>query len=595
MKYSEELIEEVRQRSDIVSVIGQYVTLKKKGNNYFGLCPFHNEKTGSFSVSVTKQMYYCFGCHAAGSVFTFLREYENLTFQEALKELAQRAGIDLPDAPMTAEERQQADASQQMYAMYRDAANFYYKVLYSPAGQAGMNYLLNRGLSPETIKKYGLGYAPSGNAPLYNYLKKKGYSDRQMKEGGLVRFDENRGARDYFWNRVMFPIMDKNSHVIAFGGRVMGDGEPKYLNSQESLIFKKSKNLYGQQVACKNHSDVLLICEGYMDVISLHQAGFTNAVAALGTAFNIDHVVSIKRMFRGKDKVVLTFDSDGAGRNAALKAIPVLKDGGMEDIRVLTMKPCKDPDEFIKAYGAEAYQKRIDEAKNAFLFEVEILREGVDLTNPDQKTKYQHAIAGKLVQMEDEIRRTNYMEAVCRQESIDFGEMKRLVNKLGMEMVNRKAYEDNQEMYRKKVDPQDGMLRTEQLLLTWLCEYPSLVQVIEPVVGPEDFQEELTRQLAAQVYEQARQGKVEPAKILDSYSETDVDQARVAGYFHYKLPEGLSPDEMDKALTETVQNVKRDSLRRRSAGSKDVAELQKFMVALSTVNQISLKVPRMGQ
>ena len=350
MYYPEEVVEEVREKNDIVDVISGYVKLQKKGANYFGLCPFHNEKSPSFSVSPGKQMYYCFGCGAGGNVITFLMEYENYTFPEALKFLADRAGVALPKMEYQKEAREQADLKARLLEVNKLAANYFYHQLKSPAGQAGYRYLHDkRELKDPTILRFGLGFANKTSDDLYRFLKEKGYEDSFLKETGLVTIEE-RGGRDKFWNRVMFPIMDIHNRVIGFGGRVMGDGEPKYLNSPETKIFDKSRNLYGLNYARTSREKYMLVCEGYLDVISLHQAGFTNAVASLGTAFTSQHASVLKRY---TDQVILTYDSDGAGVKAALRAIPILREAGISS-KVLNMKPYKDPDEFIKNLGPDS-------------------------------------------------------------------------------------------------------------------------------------------------------------------------------------------------------------------------------------------------
>ena len=294
MFYSEDVVEEIRTRNDIVDVISSYVPLKKKGSNYFGLCPFHNEKSPSFSVTREKQMYHCFGCGASGNVFTFVMEYENYTFPEALQYLAQRAGMELKTRELSPEEKRQADYKSLLRQMNKDAANYFYYLLSQKQGQAARNYLEQRQLSNETIKKFGLGYSDKYSDDLYRYLKSKGYKDEDLKNSGLVTIDE-KGATDKFWNRVMFPIMDVNNKVIGFGGRVLGDGKPKYLNSMETKLFDKSRNLYGLNYARTTRRSEMIICEGYMDVIALHQAGFTNAVASLGTALTSNQASLLKR------------------------------------------------------------------------------------------------------------------------------------------------------------------------------------------------------------------------------------------------------------------------------------------------------------
>ena len=381
-RYSDELIEEVRSRNDIVDVISQYVRLSKKGSTYFGLCPFHNEKTGSFSVSPNKQMYYCFGCHAGGNVFTFLMQYENYTFGEAMEALAERAGVDLPKQEYTAAQRQEADRRARLLEINKEAAKYFFVLLRGERGKRALDYFKKRALSDETIHKFGLGYSDQYSDDLYRYLRSKGYDDEILKDSGLVTIDEVRGGHDKFWNRAMFPIMDVHNKVIGFGGRVMGDGEPKYLNSPETKIFDKSRNLYGLNFARATKKPQLLLCEGYMDVIALHQAGFDNAVASLGTALTSGHANLLKRYTK---EVYLTYDSDGAGIKAALRAIPILKEVGITT-KIINMKPYKDPDEFIKALGAGAYQERIDQAENSFLFEVRMEEQQHDMHDPEGKT-----------------------------------------------------------------------------------------------------------------------------------------------------------------------------------------------------------------
>jgi len=335
MYYPDELVEEVRSRNDIVDVVGGYVRLQKKGASYFGLCPFHNEKSPSFSVSPQKQMYYCFGCGAGGNVFTFLMNYENDTFPEAIKTLADRAGIDLPEIEYSEEMKKEADKKALLLEINKEAAKYFYYQLRSPQGAIGHQYLTKRELSEETMKQFGLGYSNKFSNDLVQYLKQKGYQDEMIIQAGLAAGNEAKGVHDKFWNRVMFPIQDINHRVIGFGGRVMGEGEPKYLNSPETMIFDKSRNLYGLNFARSSRRDHIILCEGYMDVISMHQAGFTQAVASLGTAFTSGQANLLHRF---TDTVILSYDSDGAGTKAALRAIGILRENGMT-ARVLNLEP----------------------------------------------------------------------------------------------------------------------------------------------------------------------------------------------------------------------------------------------------------------
>ena len=404
MYYPDEVIEEVRMKNDIVDVISGYVKLQKKGANYFGLCPFHNEKSPSFSVSPGKQMYYCFGCGAGGNVITFLMEYENYTFQEALSSLADRAGVNLPKMEYSREAREQADLRARLLEVNKLAANYFYYQMKQPQGKAAYDYFhLKRGLADEIIVHFGLGYSNKTSDDLYRYLKGKGYEDSFLKDTGLVTLEE-RGGRDKFWNRVMFPIMDVNNRVIGFGGRVMGDGEPKYLNSPETKLFDKSRNLYGLNYARLSREGYLLICEGYLDVISLHQAGFTNAVASLGTAFTSQHANVLKRY---TDQVILTYDSDGAGVKAALRAIPILKEVGMS-IKVLNMKPYKDPDEFIKQFGRDAFLRLLDQSENQVDYRLEQIRKKYDLSDDSQKVGFLQEAAQLLSSLPSAVEREIY-------------------------------------------------------------------------------------------------------------------------------------------------------------------------------------------
>ena len=384
MRYSDDIIEEVRMKNDIVDVISQYVKLTRKGSSYFGLCPFHNEKTPSFSVTPSKQMYYCFGCGAGGNVYNFIMEYENYSFGEALSHLADRAGVELPKIEYSREAKEKAEQRAALLEINKLAAQYFYYQLRRESGKTAHGYLLGRGLSEETIRKFGLGYSDKYSDDLYKYLKSKGYSDDLLRESGLFNVDERRGMYDKFWNRVIFPIMDVNNRVIGFGGRVMGDGKPKYLNSPETKIFDKSRNLYGLNVARTTRKNYLILCEGYMDVIAMHQAGFTNAVASLGTALTSGHASLVKRYTK---EVLLLYDSDGAGVRAALRAIPILREAGVTS-RVVSLKPWKDPDEFIKNEGAEAFEERLNQAMDSFMFRVHIAEQDFAMDAPQGQNQF---------------------------------------------------------------------------------------------------------------------------------------------------------------------------------------------------------------
>ena len=607
MYYPDEVIEEVRMKNDIVDVISGYVKLQKKGANYFGLCPFHNEKSPSFSVSPGKQMYYCFGCGAGGNVITFLMEYENYTFQEALSSLADRAGVNLPKMEYSREAREQADLRARLLEVNKLAANYFYYQMKQPQGKAAYDYFhLKRGLADETIVHFGLGYSNKTSDDLYRYLKGKGYEDSFLKDTGLVTLEE-RGGRDKFWNRVMFPIMDVNKRVIGFGGRVMGDGEPKYLNSPETKLFDKSRNLYGLNYARLSREGYLLICEGYLDVISLHQAGFTNAVASLGTAFTSQHANVLKRY---TDQVILTYDSDGAGVKAALRAIPILKEVGMS-IKVLNMKPYKDPDEFIKNMGAEAFRQRIKEAKNSFLFEVDVLRRGYEMDDPEQKTKFYQETARKLLQFGEALERENYLQAVAREQMIPAEELRGLVNRMGMSMglkageslnhSGRVVPQETQEEESggsglsgsrkpRRPDKEDGIRRSQRLLLTWLIETPALFEKIEGIITADDFVENLYHQVAQMVFDGHREGNLNPAAILSRFINDEDQYKEVAALFNASLKESLNNEEQKKAFSETVMKVRKNSLDVASRNAKDITQLQEIIRQQAALKQLHISL-----
>lgn len=580
MYYPDEVIEEVRSSNNIVDVIGSYVRLQKKGSSYFGLCPFHNEKSPSFSVSPNKQMYYCFGCGAGGNVFTFIMEYENQTFPEAMKVLADRAGIALPEAELTEEQKRERNKRQLLLEINKTAANYFYYQLNNEQGQQAREYLENRKLSKETQIHFGLGYASKYSNDLYQYLKKKGYSDQILKETGLLTYDEKHGAHDKFWNRVMFPIMDVNNKVIGFGGRVMGDGTPKYLNSPETMLFDKSRNLYGLNYARTSRKSYMIICEGYMDVIAMHQAGFTNAVASLGTAFTMQHSVLLKRYTQ---EVRLAYDSDGAGQKAALRAIPILKSAGI-NVRVIHMNPYKDPDEFIKNLGTEAFQERIDAAESSFMFEISVLEKNYKQSDPEGRASFMKAMARRLLQFPQELERNIYIDAIAGRYGIASEELKRMVNSFGASMSREQVEEaiyqqqEQEEMpVKKRAEKENSVLTAQKLFLTWLIEDPSLYDKIKDYIDEDDFEDPLYHKAATLVFEELKvTGQVTPARILNQFEDVE-EQKTAASLFNTKLKTDDDPAIREKALNETVKRIKKNSLELKSRSVREISDLQKII------------------
>ena len=589
MFYPDELIEEVRSRNDIVDVISGYVHLQKKGANYFGLCPFHNEKSPSFSVSRSKQMYYCFGCGAGGNVFTFLMEYENDTFPEAVKALADRAGISLPEADESEEAKREQSKRSRLLAINKEAAKYFYFQLRAKQGEPGLHYLRKRQLTDETIHRFGLGYAIKTADDLVLYLKGKGYSEELIREAGLCNTDEKHGMYDKFWNRVMFPIEDINHRVIGFGGRVMGDGKPKYLNSPETPIFDKSRNLYGLNFARSSRKGNIILCEGYMDVIAMHQAGFNQAVASLGTAFTLGQAGLLKRYTK---EVLLSYDSDGAGVKAALRAIGILKEAGLTG-RVINLEPYKDPDEFIKNLGAEVFQERIDNAENSFLFEIRMLQREYDLNDPEKKTEFHRAVAKKLCEFPEEVERENYLEAVAEKYHIGFESLRKLVASTAASTGLARPVERPKSGIQKKTTPEDNVKKTQRLLLTWLAEEPQIYPKIAAFLSAEDFTEELYRKVADRLFENLSRGEVNAAAIISMFPEEE-EQREAAAIFNTSLVEPETKKEKEKALHDILVFVKRisyeynsgrlgsdvEALNRVIAGKKALEELSKTHISL---------------
>ena len=584
MYYSEDVIEEVRRSADIVDIIGSYVTLKKKGNSYFGLCPFHSEKTGSFSVSRQKQMYYCFGCGAGGNVFTFLMEYENTNFVEAVQMLAERSGITLPEVSKSAVDKKLQDEKNILLAIEKEAAKYYYAYLRSEKGSQAMKYLTDRGLSAETIHKFGLGASPKFSDGLYIYLKNKSYTDKQLADSGLIVYDERKGAYDRFWNRVMFPIMDVGGRVIGFGGRVMGDAKPKYLNSPESVIFDKSRNLYGLNFARSTRVKHIMLCEGYMDVISMHQAGFTNAVASLGTAFTHGHANLLKRY---TDEVLLLYDSDDAGIKAALRAIPILVDAGLS-AKVVDLSPYKDPDDLVKAIGPEGLKQRIDTAMDSFLFEIKTARRSYDMDTPRQATEFYRYVAGRLLAFETDLERKTYTQAVANMLQISYKELANFVTSEGIVQGGKPVVvRPKSAIVSDKKPKDDGRLKSQRLILTWICDEPGLYKAIKKYLSYEDFSEGIYQNVAKELFAQLDKGEYSPASITSAYRDEE-DMRVLAQIFNTQLQHIESDEKKAEVISELIYKIRSLSLEqeKEKLNVADMSAMQRFIKKKQELDKI---------
>ena len=565
--YSNDIIDEVRSQNEIVDVISGYIKIQKRGANYTGLCPFHSEKTPSFSVSPGKQIFHCFGCGVGGDVISFIMQYENYSFTEALTFLAKRANIELPERDSG--DKHINDEKNTILQINKEAAKYFYNNLTSKEGEQGLKYFLNRGLENKDITHFGLGYAKKTSNDLYQYLKKLGYSDDILKKSGLVNMDE-KGTRDRFWNRVMFPIIDVNSRVIGFGGRVMGDGLPKYVNSPETSVFDKSRNLYGLNFAKRSKKDFFLICEGYMDAIALHKSGFENAVASLGTALTGLHVKLISRYVK---KVILTYDSDSAGIKAAKRAIPLLKEEGI-NVRVLNMNPYKDPDEFIKNLGNEEFQKRIEEAENSFIWGIQILKRDYNLNEPDERTAFYKETARKLCEFREKLERENYIHAVAKLLMIEYKDLADMVNSIGN--ISTTVYKEKQKNV-SKVEAESANAKAQGLLLTWMVEETGLFHKISQYISPENFTKGFYRDVATKIFEKLEVGDTGFSNIFDDYTEDIEKHKLLSKILNTTLGTNLSDGAKKKAIAESILKIRQSSLNEKSKNAVGMEEFQRVI------------------
>jgi DNA primase len=575
MFYSEELIEEIRGKNDIVDVISGYVKLTKKGANYWGLCPFHNEKSPSFAVSVDRQTFHCYGCGVGGNVYTFLMKYENNTFPEAVEELAERSGVALP------QEKERTDASlkeeskrARILAANKEAATYFYYGLRAPKGEIGRQYFAKRGLSEEMTKKFGLGYADKSGQYLLNHLKQKGFEDKLLIEAGLARFTEKTGLMGQFWNRVMFPIQDLKNRVIGFGGRVMGEGEPKYLNSPETPVFDKRRNLYGLNFARTARGDTLILCEGYMDVIALHQGGFPRAVASLGTAFTAEQAGLLRRY---TDTVLLAYDSDGAGVKAALRGIGILREAGIS-ARVINMRPYKDPDEFIKALGHDAFLERMNQAVNSFFYEIQVLEGDFDLTDPEQRTRFYREIGKKLCVFTEEIERENYLRAIADRYQIEPANLRRLMSTFAADSGSVKPRTRPKSGLAGKQSPKDSIHKTQSLLLNLLAEEPDIYPKLARFLSVEDFEGELYQKLADKLFRSLKEGSAgfRLGDLISIFPEEE-QQREAAEVIDLKLPHLQTKEERAKALKDVLLKLKQNSIRQAILHANSAENMQELI------------------
>ena len=502
MAFPASFIDELIARNPIEEVVGQYVSLKRSGSNLFGLCPFHGEKTASFSVAPDKGIYYCFGCHKGGGAVNFMMEVEGLSYPDAVRALAKRAGMEVPE-----DEQYQSRYRQQerLWALMKEAGRFYNEQLYTPAGAQCLQYVQKRGLSKSIVTRFGMGFAPDSWNALIVAMKKKGYTEQELIDADLVG-QKNGRIYDRFRNRLMFPIIDVRGNVIGFGGRVLDDSKPKYLNTSETLIFNKRKNLFGLNFAKKTKHDYIILVEGNIDVVALHQYGFDNAVASLGTSLTEEHAVLLSRY---TEQVVLTYDSDEAGQRAAQRAIPMLEKVGIK-VKVLQIVDAKDPDEFIQKFGVDRFKILLEGSANRVEYQLNAIRKKYDLRVDDQKIAYVHEAAELICTLDSSVKREVYGGRVAESAGISMDAMKLEVNKAfkRRKAIERKRQEKIDLAPMKALQPKDRSIRydnmrsarAEEGVIAQVLREPALLDQAR-ALRPEDF----SVALLGNVYKQLRQ------------------------------------------------------------------------------------------
>lgn len=593
VRYSEELIEEIRSSNDIVDVISKYVTLKRSGRNFFGLCPFHKEKSPSFAVSPDKQIFHCFGCGVGGNVIHFISKIEGLDFKDTLELLANRVNIELPTLD-NLEDDKTARLKSKVYEINKIAAEFYHENLYKPTSKIAQEYIKKRKLDNRTLKAFLIGYAGNFNE-LYLLLKQKGYTEEEMLASSLVKRTENGGYMDSFRKRLMFPIQDVRERVIAFGGRVLDDSKPKYINSPENIVYSKGRNLFGLNVAKKHDTRKIIIVEGYMDAISLYQRGITNVVASLGTAMTEAQGRLLRRY---SEQVILGYDADGAGQAAILRGMEILQNLGC-DIRVLQIEGAKDPDEYVLKYGPERFQKCVDNAISLVEFKVKVLLKELNIENTNDKIKFLNEIAKILAKVTNQMEREIYVDKIAKEYKISKEAIYAEVNKL--------MYKDNQGSKKlekrvvtmvpkeeKENSVSDAVLKRENLVIYLLInEYSKCYEKIKNLITLNYIQDDTNKQILKKMYEEFEKGNSNTSQLLDWFQDE-----KVISHITEIMAGDFEITDVNKAIDDLISIYEKEKLINRrneilkklesvsEAGSEEVKELEKEL------NDIILKLAK---
>ena len=552
-RYSDEMIDEVRQTNDIVDIISQYVHLKRSGRNFFGLCPFHNEKSPSFSVSPDKQIFHCFGCGVGGNVFTFLTKIEGINFIEAVQTLAERANIQLPTLENSGDSAKEQLKSK-VYKVNEFTAKYYHENLYKPEAKIAQEYIKKRKLTNETLQSFQIGFSGKFDE-LYQELKKQGFEEPEILESGLVNKNDKGQYIDRYRNRLMFPICDSRGKVIAFGGRVLDDSKPKYINSPENVVYSKGRNLFGLNVAKKGDTKQLLIVEGYMDVISLHQRGITNVVAPLGTALTQQQGWLLRK---NSEKIILSFDSDEAGLMAKMRALDILQNMGC-DLRILQMEGAKDPDEYIIKYGNARFNHLVEKALSVIEFKVKVLKQNLNLDNVNDKIKFLNEIAKLIAKVDNTIEREVYIEKIAKEYDISQEAIYAEVNKLAyVGAKSEKILEKTKPVIshkKKQEEISETILKRENTVIAILLTGDNnIFQVMKQNIQLEDFKDTINQEIAKKLYEEFEKGNSNINSIIDTLGEEEQSHITEIMADDYEI------DDLEKAIDDIMQGYERDKL-----------------------------------
>lgn len=520
VRYSDELIDEIRNRNDIVDVISQYVVLKRSGRNFFGLCPFHKEKSPSFSVSPDKQIFHCFGCGVGGNVFHFVSKIENLSFRETIEMLAEKSGVELPTLEGQ-EDTKLLQLKSKVYEINKITAEFYHENLYKPTAKLAQEYVKKRKLDNNTLKNFLIGYSGNYNE-LYTMLKQKGFTEEEILASSLVNKTQDGKFIDRFRGRLMFPIQDTRNRVIAFGGRVLDDSKPKYINSPENIVYSKGRHLFGLNVAKKGDLKRIIIVEGYMDAISLHQRGISYAVASLGTAMT---EAQGRLLRKSSQQVIIGYDSDGAGQAATMRGLEILQGLGC-DVRILQIEGAKDPDEFVIKYGPERFEKQVDKAISLVEYKVKVLKNVLNIEHPNDKIKFLKEIAKVLSKIDNEIEREVYAQKISSEYQVSkeaiYAEISKLEN---TSVTNKRVLESAKPRLQVKEESkvEEQVLKREKLIIYLLINYPEeSYNRIKNVIRVEDIKDETNKQIIKKLYDELEKGNSNTSNVLDWFEEEKI-------------------------------------------------------------------------